>query len=148
MRSLAAKVHVSLRGVQRLMLMQDLRFALRQFRKSPGFGLTAVLMLALGIGASVAIFAFVDAALIKPLPYADPNRLVAPTETVATFGRANLSYQDYLDWKRMNKVFAFTGRIYRDGLSAAHADGNGAGAGGAGERWILSDAGGDAHAGP
>ena len=98
------------------MLMQDLRFAFRQFRKNPGFGLTAMLMLALGIGASVAIFAFVDAALIKPLPYADPNRLVAPTETVATFGRANLSYQDYLDWKRMNKVFAsldvYTGTGY------------------------------------
>jgi len=98
------------------MLMQDLRFAFRQLKKNPGFGLTAVLMLALGIGASVAIFAFVDAALIKPLPYADPNRLVAPTETVATFGRANLSYQDYLDWKRMNKVFAslevYTGTGY------------------------------------
>ncbi len=98
------------------MLMQDLRFAFRQFRKNPGFGLTAVLMLALGIGASVAIFAFVDAALIKPLPYADPNRLVAPTETIAAFGRANLSYQDYLDWKRMNKVFAsldvYTGTGY------------------------------------
>ncbi len=100
----------------RTMLMQDLRFALRQFRKNIGFSLTAVLMLALGIGASVAIFAFVDAALIKSLPYADPNRLVAPTETIATFGRANLSYQDYLDWKRMNKVFAsldvFTGTGY------------------------------------
>jgi macrolide transport system ATP-binding/permease protein len=98
------------------MMMQDLRFALRQFRKNPGFGVTAVLMLALGIGASVAIFAFVDAALIKPLPYADPNRLVAPTETIAAFGRANLSYQDYLDWKRMNKVFAtldvYTGTGY------------------------------------
>ncbi len=98
------------------MLMQDLRFALRQFRKNPGFGLTAVLMLALGIGASVAIFAFVDAALIKPLPYADPNRLVAPTEMAAAFGRANLSYQDYQDWKRENKVFAsldvYTGTGY------------------------------------
>jgi macrolide transport system ATP-binding/permease protein len=98
------------------MLKQDLRFAFRQFRKNPGFGLTAVLMLALGTGASVAIFAFVDAALIKPLPYADPNRLVAPTETIAAFGRANLSYQDYLDWKRMNKVFAsmdvYTGTGY------------------------------------
>jgi macrolide transport system ATP-binding/permease protein len=98
------------------MFMQDLRFALRQFKKSPGFGLTAVLMLALGIGASVAIFAFVDAALLKPLPYANPNRLVAPTETVATFGRANLSYPDYLDWKKQNKVFSsldvYTGTGY------------------------------------
>jgi predicted permease len=85
---------------------QDLRFAFRQLRKNMGFTATAVLMLALGVGASTAIFAFVDAALIKPLPYADPTRLVAPTETISAFGRANLSYQDYLDWKRMNKVFA------------------------------------------
>jgi macrolide transport system ATP-binding/permease protein len=88
------------------MLMQDLRFAFRQFRKNPGFGLTAVLMLALGIGASVAIFAFVDAALIKPLPYADPTRLVDVTEKTALFPRNNLSYPDYVDWKRMNTVFA------------------------------------------
>jgi predicted permease len=88
------------------MLMQDLRFALRQFRKSPGFGLTAVSMLALGIGASVAIFAFVDAALIKPLPYAEPNRLADVTESSGTlFPHANLSYPDYLDWKRSNTVF-------------------------------------------
>ena len=60
---------------------QDFHFAFRQLRRSPGFTLTAVLMLALGIGASVAIFAFVDAALIKPLPYADPTRLVDVNET-------------------------------------------------------------------
>ena len=50
-------------------VVQDLRFALRQLRKNPGFAMTTILILALGIGASVAIFAFVDAALIKPLPY-------------------------------------------------------------------------------
>ena len=88
------------------MFMQDLRFAFRQFRKNPGFGLTAVLMLALGIGASVAIFAFVDAALIKPLPYADPNRLVDVAGSTANFPHNNISYQDYVDWKGMNKVFA------------------------------------------
>src|ERR1700734_3733464 len=85
---------------------QDFRFAIRQLRRSPGFTVTAILMLALGIGASVAIFAFVDAALIKPLPYADPNRLVAPTETVAAFGRANLSYQNYLDWRKSDLPFS------------------------------------------
>ena len=97
-------------------LLQDLRFALRQLRRSPGFALTAVLMLALGIGASVAIFAFVDAALLKPLSYRDPNHLVEVTESVKLFPRANLSYPDYLDWKKMNKSFTsfdvFTGSGY------------------------------------
>jgi macrolide transport system ATP-binding/permease protein len=95
---------------------QDLHFALRQLRKSLGFTLTAALMLALGIGASVAIFGFVDAALIKPLPYKDPTRLVDVTESAKVFPRANLSYQDYVDWKKMNKVFSalevYTGAGY------------------------------------
>jgi macrolide transport system ATP-binding/permease protein len=85
---------------------QDLHFAIRQLRRSLGFTLTAILMLALGISASVAIFAFVDAALIKPLPYKDPTRLVDVNERAKMFPRSNLSYQDYRDWKRMNKVFS------------------------------------------
>jgi len=97
-------------------LIQDVRYALRQLRKSPGFACTAVLILALGIGASVAIFGFVDAALIKPLPYANPNRLVDVTESVPMIPRANLSYPDYLDWKKMNEVFSsmdvYTGEGY------------------------------------
>lgn len=87
-------------------LLQDLRYALRQLRKSPGFAVTAMLVLTLGISASVAIFAFVDAALIKPLPFANPSRLVDVTESVAMMPRANLSYPDYLDWKRLNNVFS------------------------------------------
>jgi predicted permease len=87
-------------------LVQDLRYAFRQLRKSPGFACTAVLILALGIGASVAIFGFVDAALIKPLPYANPNRLVDVTESAAMIPHANLSYPDYLDWKKLNHVFS------------------------------------------
>jgi macrolide transport system ATP-binding/permease protein len=83
----------------------DVRYAIRQLIKNPGFAMTAILMLTLGMGASVAIFAFVDAALLKPLPYADPARLASVTESVKLFGRANLSYLDYLDWKRMNTVF-------------------------------------------
>ena len=102
-------------------LLQDLRFALRQLRKNPGFTATAVLILALGIGASTAIFAFVDAALIKPLPYPNPTRLVDVTESLALFPRGNLSYADYLDWKRMNTVFnsleVYTGTF--DGLNTA-----------------------------
>ena len=87
-------------------LLQDLRYALRQLRKSPGFACTAILVLTLGISASVAIFGFVDAALIKPLPYANPSRLVEVTESVTMIPRANLSYPDYLDWKRLNHVFS------------------------------------------
>src|ERR1700752_4995847 len=86
-------------------MLQDLRFTLRQLRKNPAFTITATAMVALGIGASVAIFAFVDAALIKPLPYKDPLRLLYVTETTPDIPRAVLSYPDYLDWQNLNRVF-------------------------------------------
>jgi predicted permease len=86
-------------------VVQDIHYALRQLRRSPGFTVTAILMLSLGIGASVAIFAFVDAALIKPLPYANPTRLVDVAEHGVAFPRSNLSYEDFRDWQRLNKVF-------------------------------------------
>src|SRR5450432_3949198 len=87
-------------------LMQDLRFTIRQLRKNPGFTSTAILMLAVGMCASVAIFAFVDAALIQPLPYPNPIRLVGVYESVPLFPQSTLSYPDYLDWKRLNRVFS------------------------------------------
>jgi predicted permease len=87
-------------------IIQDLHFALRQWKKNPGFTFTAILILSLGIASSVAIFAFVDAALIKPLPYADPNRLVMLFESIPLGPRFHLSYPDYLDWKHQNKVFS------------------------------------------
>jgi predicted permease len=87
-------------------MLQDIRYALRQLRKSPGFAITAILILSIGIGASTAIFGFVDAALIRPLPYANPSRLVDVASSAAMFPRNNLSYQDYLDWKRLNQVFS------------------------------------------
>jgi len=68
-------------------VVQDLKFALRQLRKNPGFALTAILILALGMGASVAMFSFVDAALIQPLPYAAPNRLMDVAESAALHAR-------------------------------------------------------------
>lgn len=87
-------------------VLQDIRYALRQLRKNPGFGCIAILVLALGMCASISIFAFVDAALIKPLPYPNPTRLVEFTESHTFIPRANISYLDYLDWKRLNDVFS------------------------------------------
>ena len=87
-------------------LLLDIRFALRQLRKNPGFACTAILMLALGVCASVSIFAFVDAALIRPLPYRNPSRLVALFESTPSGPRFHLAYLDYLDWKRLNTVFS------------------------------------------
>jgi macrolide transport system ATP-binding/permease protein len=86
-------------------IAHDIRFAIRQLRKNPGFAGTSVLVLALGIAASVSIFAFADAALLRPLPYREPGRLVNLFEKNTLGPRFHLSYLDYLDWKRLNHVF-------------------------------------------
>lgn len=104
-------------------ILQDIHYALRQLRRSPGFTVIAILMLSLGIGASVSIFAFVDAALIKPLPYADPTRLIDVAERGAAFSRSNLSYQDFRDWQRLNKVFTSIDAYNGTGYLLATASG-------------------------
>ena len=97
-----------MRGVHMIdNLTSDIRFAVRQLRKNPGFAATAALMLALGMCASISIFAFVDAALLKPLPYKDPTRLLGVYEKVAPqCPRCNLSWPDYLDWKRSQSTMS------------------------------------------
>jgi len=87
-------------------MRQDLHFAVRQLRKSPSFTVTAIVVFALVIAGSTAIYAFVDAALVKPLPYRDPSQLVALFERIPVGDRFHLSYGDYLDWKRLNHVFS------------------------------------------
>jgi len=97
-------------------IIQDGRFSIRQLRKNPGFTCTAILMLALGMCASVAIFAFVDAALINPLPYKDSTRLVGIYESIVPMcPQCNLSYLDYLDWKKQNTVFSSMDVYQRNG---------------------------------
>jgi macrolide transport system ATP-binding/permease protein len=87
-------------------MLFDFRFATRQLRKNPGFTITAISILALGMCASVSIFAFVDAALIKPLAYRNPERLIRVFETSAQCQQCALSYPDFLDWKKFNTVFS------------------------------------------
>ncbi len=84
----------------------DLRFACRQLVRNPGYALVAILVLALGIGSSTAIFAFVDGALIRPLPFANPSRLVSVYEVVPSCPLCNISYQNWLDWKKAGLPFS------------------------------------------
>jgi len=93
-------------GVWLERLAQDVRYALRQLRRNPEFALTAVTVFALGLFASTAIYAFVDAALVKPLPYRSPGRLIALYERIPVGDRYHLSYLDYKEWRRRNRVFS------------------------------------------
>jgi putative ABC transport system permease protein len=116
-------------------LLQDLRYGVRTLSKSPGFTIVSLLTLALGIGANTAIFSFVDGVLLKPLPYADADRIVRVLEKPPLYDRNGISTLTYLDWRNQNTVFEYmaaqTGRSatltgasepveLRTGLASAH----------------------------
>src|SRR5436309_7987800 len=82
-------------------VMNDLKFAFRQLLKNPGFTAVAVLTLALGIGATTAIFSVINGVLLRPLPYKEPHRVV----TVLHFGWNPVSPADFLDWRLQQTVF-------------------------------------------
>jgi len=88
-------------------LWQDLRYGARMLVKKPGFTLVAILTLALGVGASAAIFTVINAALLRPLPYEDAERLVVVATTMRreTVEVRSSSYPDFVDWRDQNTVF-------------------------------------------
>ncbi|HKS27512.1 MAG TPA: ABC transporter permease [Pyrinomonadaceae bacterium] len=113
-------------------LRQDLRYTFRLLWKDKSFAAIAIFTLALGIGANTAIFSVVDAALLRPLPYREPDRLVHLWEatTQKQFGEREASYPDYLDWKEQNqtlegvagyqrRTFTLTGRDAPDLIRGA-----------------------------
>ena len=107
-------------------LRADLKYAFRQLKNSPAFTLVATLTLALGIGANSAIFALVDATLLRPLPFGNPERLVAIWESNAKNPRGYVSPLNMLDWNSRSRTFekiaGFTPSV--GGMVMAGADGN------------------------
>src|SRR5512146_1953956 len=96
---------------------QDVLYAMRQLRKSPGFTIVAVVTLAFGIGANTAFFGVINATLFRPLPYSEPDKLVHLSERTATSGSTMpVSYPDFVDWKQQQTSFSAL-TLYRTGVS-------------------------------
>jgi putative ABC transport system permease protein len=119
--TLLQESHRETRGIRLVeTLFQDVRYGLWMLRRNPGFTFVAVLTLALGIGANTAIFSVVNAVLLKPLPYSDPQRLFWVTEGFQLFGGENTIDEHYFYWQAQSKTFDhlvayYSGNLYRTG---------------------------------
>jgi putative ABC transport system permease protein len=98
-------------------LWQDLRYALRMLLRSPGFTTVAVLTLALGIGANTAIFSVVNAVLLRPLPFRDPERIFLLTEHTPKFPILSATYLNFKDWRDMAQSFEGVGAVHNDSFT-------------------------------
>jgi putative ABC transport system permease protein len=103
-------------------LLQDLRYAFRTLRNSPGFTAVSILTLALAIGANTAMFSFVNGILLSPLPYPEPDRIMRVLEKPPGGGRNGISTLNYLDWVKQNTVFQYMAA--QTGWSATLTGGN------------------------
>ena len=100
-------------------LLHEIRYALRTLMKAPGFTVIAILALALGIGANTAIFSVVNAVLLRPLPYPEPDRLILLRESTSTFPNGSVSYPNYLDWRAGQRTFTDLALLRREALNFA-----------------------------
>ena len=104
-------------------LLRDGRFAVRQLLRQPGFTIVAILTLALGIGATSAMFSVVNGVLLKPMPYPDSDALVRVMEVVPQYGRFSVAPANFLDWRQQNGVFERIGAYSGTGGTFVFTDG-------------------------
>ena len=105
-------------------MKQDIRYAFRMLRKQPGFSAIAILTLALGIGANTSIFSVVNAVLLRPLPYPQPDRLVLIRERTNSFDSGSVSLPNYLDWRASQRGFTDLALFRRGDANLSGATGD------------------------
>src|SRR5690349_6664753 len=99
-------------------VLQDLRLALRSLRRAPTYAIAAIAALAIAIGANTALFSLIEATLLRPYPYPNPERVLLIRESNKTFEDSSVAYPNYRDWRAQTKeVFIGLAGFRRDNLN-------------------------------